>query len=560
MDESRQACKEVGGGDQGARVAFSLAVRLCLFFSNPTRFKLSDMAANAMERLELALEASNEGIWDWDFKTGTLDFTARVGEFFDCAVEEIPNFFENEEFVHEEDRETFFAALRAVRENASEILAVEPRLRVRESQDWKWFRVRGVSVKYEGQLGGLAGSLIDISARMKAEQALLEERHLTQTLIENVPLQIYFKDTDSCFTMVNSSMARWSGFTNPQALLGKTDADIFDAEHSEQTRKDELQILETGEPLEAVIERETWSERGDTWVLTTKLPYRNRRGELKGTFGVSSDVTELVNTQRSLAEMAAELKQRNEAYEEEMALAREIQQGLLPTEYPKFGSAQFGHRYLPISGLAGDFFDVLELGEDSVGLLICDVMGHGVRSALVASLLRGLVSQAMSLAAEPDRFLGALNEGLVSFLKKAGVDMFATAFYVVVDRKAGKIRYASAGHPSGIVRSAEGARRLPFEHEGKGRGPGLGLFNEAKFVVGEIPLAGVRSLLLFTDGIYEVENSEGEAFLPQRLVQTVDESPSADLESELDQILEVVKSFAEGGEFDDDVCLLGMML
>ena len=511
-----------------------------------------------MERLDLALEASNEGIWDWDFKTGTLDFTPRVGEFFDCAVEDIPNFLEHAEFIHEDDREGFLAAVEAVKNNEAEILKVEPRLRARDSQPWKWFRVRGVPVKFEGELCGLAGSLIDISARMIAEQALLDEQHFTKTLIENVPLQIYFKDTESRFTMVNSSMAQWSGFDEPQALLGKTDADIFDEEHSQQTRKDELQILETGEALESVIEKETWSEGGDTWVLTTKLPYRDRRGRLKGTFGVSSDVTELVNTQRSLAEMAAELKQRNQAYEEEMALAREIQQGLLPCEYPKFGDAQFGHRYLPISGLAGDFFDVLEWGEDSVGLLICDVMGHGVRSGLVASLLRGLVSQAMNLAAEPERFLGALNQGLVTFLKKAGVDMFATAFYLVVDRKAGTIRYASAGHPAGIVRTAEGASRLPFEE--KGSGPGLGLFEQAQFPPAEIPLQGVRSLLLFTDGIYEVENSEGEAFLPKRLVKTVDETSSTDLEKELDQILKEVKSFAEGGEFDDDVCLLGMMM
>ena len=74
----------------------------------------------------MALEASNEGIWDWDFKSATLDFTDRVGEFFDCSPEDIPNFFENEEYVHEEDREEFLEAIAAVKEGKSEILAVEP--------------------------------------------------------------------------------------------------------------------------------------------------------------------------------------------------------------------------------------------------------------------------------------------------------------------------------------------------------------------------------------------------------------------------------------------------
>ena len=133
------------------------------------------MAANALERLDLALEASNEGIWDWDFKSATLDFTDRVGEFFDCSPEDIPNFFENEEYVHEEDREEFLEAIAAVKEGKSEILAVEPRIRLNSEQNWKWYRVRGVAVTYEGELGGLAGSLIDISRRKETERALLED-------------------------------------------------------------------------------------------------------------------------------------------------------------------------------------------------------------------------------------------------------------------------------------------------------------------------------------------------------------------------------------------------
>ena len=151
------------------------------------------MAANAMQRLDLALKASNEAIWDWDFETSTLDFSERMGEFFACDAAEIPNFFENEKLVHEDDRTEFLQAIVEVREGRSDILAVEPRLRVDSTQAWKWFRVRGVPVEVNAVVKGLAGSMIDISARKEAEQALLEERHLTRTLIESVPLQIYFK-------------------------------------------------------------------------------------------------------------------------------------------------------------------------------------------------------------------------------------------------------------------------------------------------------------------------------------------------------------------------------
>jgi sigma-B regulation protein RsbU (phosphoserine phosphatase) len=400
--------------------------------------------------------------------------------------------------------------------------------------------------------------LIDISLRKRAEQALLEEQHLTKTLVGNVPLQIYFKDLKSRFTMVNSPMARWLGKEEAEDLVGKTDADFFDEEHWRQALEDEQRILDTGKALESVVEKETWSGRGDTWVLTTKMPYYNRRGKLKGTFGVSSDVTELVRTQRSLAEMAAQLRERNRAYEEEMALAKEIQQGLLPQEYPAVGKASFGNRYLPISGLAGDFFEVLDLGENRIGMLICDVMGHGVRAALIASLLRGLVAQSRSLATEPGAFFGAINDGLVTFLKQAGVTMFATAFYVVVDFSKGTIRYASAGHPAAILSGEGGARLFPLEACGKG--PGLGLIPDAKYGEESVPSEGVRNILLFTDGIFEVENSDGEAFLQNRLVETVGAGKDRKLEDLLDYILGEVKDFTSGDGFDDDVCLLAMSL
>ena len=383
------------------------------------------MAANAKERLELALEASNEGIWDWDFESGALDVTPRVAEFFQCQREEVPNFFVELDLIHSDERESFKAAVAAIRAGESDFLSAEPRIYCEPDKEWKWFRVRGVAVCFEGKVKGIAGSLIDISGRKEAELALLEEQHLTRTLIENVPLQIYFKDLESKFVMVNTPMAQWIGKGSPDEIVGKSDKDFFEEEHWRQALEDEKEIMETGKAQESYIEREIWAGKEETWVLTTKMPYRGPRGTLLGTFGVSSDVTELVQTQKSLAELAAELKQRNQAYEEEVSLAREIQQGLLPREYPEVNTAKFGHRYLPISGLAGDFFEVFKLGENKVALLICDVMGHGVRSALVASLLRGLISQARDLIDEPAKFLNALNQGLVDYLSKAQVTMLS---------------------------------------------------------------------------------------------------------------------------------------
>jgi len=300
--------------------------------------------------------------------------------------------------------------------------------------------------------------------------------------------------------------------------------------------------------------------------LTTKMPLPDRKGKIIGTFGVSSDVTELVKTQRSLAEVAAKLQQRNNEMEEELSLAREVQQALLPKEYPSFPAGVkpedsrlvFGHRYLPISGLAGDFFEVFSSGENAATLFICDVMGHGVRSAIIVSMLRGLLEQADASTMDPAEFLTVLNGGLHSILKQARVTMFATAFVAVADLEKNELRYASAGHPAGIVRTADGARILSLGE--RGPGPGLGLFADGEYGTHRVGLDEIRQLLMFTDGIFEVENRAGEAFLQNRLVQVVEEARGEGVEASLDHVLQRVLSFAESQQFDDDVCLLGMEL
>jgi serine phosphatase RsbU (regulator of sigma subunit) len=129
---------------------------------------------------------------------------------------------------------------------------------------------------------------------------------------------------------------------------------------------------------------------------------------------------------------------------------------------------------------------------------------------------------------------------------------------LVVDLGKGELRYASAGHPAGIVRGEEGAAVLPMG--GRGTGPALGLFREGEFETRHLRLDGIRHLLLFTDGIYEVENRRGEAFLQNRLVQVVSEERSEGIEELLDRVLARVLTFAQSSQFDDDVCLLGMEL
>ena len=518
----------------------------------------------APDRLKLALRASNEGIWDWWVGKEEIFYSRRILEFLECSEPAAPNFFLSpHEQVHLDDRERFMAKLRgALAPSGPELFAIDVRVRT-GSGAWRWLRIRGVVVRSsEGTAERIVGSMIDISLRKNAEAELLDERHRLRLVIENVPLQIYFKDLESKFVLANRRMAEWMGLGDAGELIGKHDRDFFAPEHWEQAAWDEQRIIETGEPMLERLEKETWRGRKETWVLTSKFPWRGPHGEMRGTFGVSSDVTELVQARQKSESLARQLQARNEAYEEELLLAREIQHALTIGSFPAFEPSEggrrleFGSRYLPISGLAGDFFEVLRIGPRHAGLLICDVMGHGVRAALVVAMIRGLVEKELRHAKKPDRFLSGLNEGLMTILGRTEVTIFVTAFYATLDLETCKLRYASAGHPAAVICTKDGVRQAGKEPSEKG--PALGLVRKAKFPAATLPLDEVRRLVLFTDGLLEAENEAGEQFQETRLMETLSRCCHCPLEETLDAVLDHVLKFSSDDHFDDDVCLLGV--
>lgn len=515
-------------------------------------------------RLMLALKASNEGIWDWRVGQTGIYYSRRVLEFLECSASTAPNIFLTpHEMVCEEDRERFSQALaNALDPGGPELFSIDCRLKT-GGGGWIWLRIRGTVVRgRSGAAERIAGSMIDISRRKAAEAQIEEERHILRNLIDRVPLQVYFKDLESRFVLVNRQMADWNKRPDPASVVGMHDRDFFASAHWKEAEADEKNIMASGKPITGKLEHEVREDGQETWVLSSKFPWIDRSGHVRGTFGVSSDVTELVEAKQQADSYASELAIRNQAYEEELQLAREIQQTLAGSSFPRISrngmALDFGARYLPITGMAGDFFEILRISDDTAGVLICDVMGHGVRSALVVAMLRGLLEKQRHSAGNPSSFLKGLNNGLNSILDRAGATMFATAFYAVIDLGSGILTYACAGHPGAIATGPGGVQQLACEKNQKG--PGLGLIPKADYPSGELAISEFTRLLLFTDGILEAENEDGEPFLEKRLMDTASEGTQETLEGMLDVVLDRVLHYSEGHHFDDDVCLLGVEL
>lgn len=272
----------------------------------------------------------------------------------------------------------------------------------------------------------------------------------------------------------------------------------------------------------------------------------------------------LLTNIRELEERDREIRQKNEQMETDLRMATELQQALMPSVYPTFPASaaqgamrlRFYHRYLPASMMGGDFFHIARLSDETAGICICDVMGHGVRAALITAMLRALIETHAAKAADPGRFLTELNIEFTKILKQTGTLVFATVFYCVINIRERGACFARAGHPVPLhVRRTTGEVQ-PVTFSKAVDGPAIGIIPDAHFKTTETKLTPGDFLLFFTDGVIEVENKDGNDFGIEGLRQSVRANLDQPTESLLGAVISDVYKFADSTVLTDDACLV----
>ena len=261
-----------------------------------------------------------------------------------------------------------------------------------------------------------------------------------------------------------------------------------------------------------------------------------------------------------------EINKKNEQMEGDLYLAREIQLAMLPTQLPEIMSTNsegsmtlhFRQRYESAGVVSGDFFHVLKISDSSVGVFICDVMGHGVRSAFVTAMLRALVEEMRALGDNPAELLTRVNAELMCILKPMDSPLYATAFYLVADAASKKMRYAKAGHPNPLLLRRLTGEVVTLECPAGAKGPALGMISNAKYCNCEGRIEPDDFIVLFTDGIYEVFDAADQEFGPERLATTLKQGRELPVDALLDSLITAARSYSATKSFDDDVCLIGL--
>jgi serine phosphatase RsbU (regulator of sigma subunit) len=222
-----------------------------------------------------------------------------------------------------------------------------------------------------------------------------------------------------------------------------------------------------------------------------------------------------VRTHLLLREAHETLARQLVAINNELEMARQIQLAILPKETPKIEGLEIAARYIPMSSVAGDFYDFIVVDEKHVGILIADVSGHGLPSALIASMLQSAFAAQSAHASDPVRVLSELNRALFGKFRSH----FVTAAYLFLDLEKRAVNYAGAGHPPVLWRKSSGSVTEVLEN-----GFFLGPFHDSTYSAVPLSLEGGDRVILYTDGIVEAKNSSGEEFGMDRFKGMVEET------------------------------------
>jgi serine phosphatase RsbU (regulator of sigma subunit) len=260
-----------------------------------------------------------------------------------------------------------------------------------------------------------------------------------------------------------------------------------------------------------------------------------------------------VNTHLMLRGVRQQLARQLREIQKEMETARQIQLSILPSELPKIAGLDIAARYIPMTAVAGDFYDFIVVDDTHLGILVADVSGHGMPSALIASMLKIALAGQVPNAAEPAKVLLGLNQALCGKFQHH----FVTAAYVFVDLEKGTLTYAGAGHPPLLLWSGDGVRSV------EENGLFLGKFSFATYSSVELPLTEGGWFLLYSDGIPETNNRAGDEFGAERFPQVLASDHSSSADQFADRLLQELDAWSARGpgeEADDDVTLVAVRI
>lgn len=410
----------------------------------------------------------------------------------------------------------------------------------------------------DGAIVGTFGISRDITETKLAREELEAQHRLLRTLIEILPCRIFVKNRAGQLQLTNEAYRQAIATSPNDQIIGRTLAEIISSERGGAAASDDQTVLRHGTSIINREQRDTTAGHLERWILLSKVPLRDGDGDIRGIVGMAADITDQKEAEARANRARLELEAQNRQMEAELAVARDLQRELMQAglrsanevlDRPHGGFPPLTLYYEPSERLAGDFVHAFTLSPKRLGILICDVMGHGVRAALVTALIRGLLGDPRMQDLAPGEVLARLNARLCTLLDQPVMPRFVTALYATVDLQDGTLAMANAGHPWPLLQGDDGVKTV----QAGACDPALGLVANATYASSLHHIARGERLLLLTDGWLEEPNPSAEEFGRPRLAASLAEAP-ADPAQALRHLAAKLRLHSGSDHCQDDLC------
>ncbi|MGM0593496.1 MAG: ATP-binding SpoIIE family protein phosphatase [Pseudomonadota bacterium] len=315
-------------------------------------------------------------------------------------------------------------------------------------------------------------------------------------------------------------------------------------------------------PVERISQAALSVERGE-FDLPELDPVAQRPDELGRLAQVFQRMAEQVGARQSWLEeqvqaRTCELEERNvqlarahQRVQDELDVASALQLAILPARFPALPGIDIHARMRPAREMGGDFYDLFVLDERRTGLVVADVAGKGVPAAFFMAICRTELQAAAQHGRPPAEVLEAVNRMLV---RQNPLELFVTTFYGIFDHGNGEFVYANGGHNPPLIVSASGeARWLPTTG-----GMALGMFDELPFEQQTVTIEPGDTLLLYTDGVTEAFDPQGNEYGEEKLVAELQKAAGDSAKQLIDRLFASVDEHARGTEQSDDLTALAL--
>ena len=261
------------------------------------------------------------------------------------------------------------------------------------------------------------------------------------------------------------------------------------------------------------------------------------------------DRIELVTRVKSLLltkSLHDDLENHYKLLKKELAMAKYLQESLLPKSVPDMASLDIAVFYQPSIEIGGDFYYFMDIDEHNLGIFMADISGHGVSAAMKTMVLKDRLFQNKNLWNSPKELIRSLNYGLIDFFSLTDSDSFITALYLIIDTKKWEIRIVNGGHPEPILQSECGRRVL-----NETTTLPVGVFKDIHYEEAVAPFPPGGKLSMFTDGFFEISAAKGQQLSIEKLYAKLDELRDLSAMDTIDSIINYVEMVNQETPSDD---------